>query len=252
MQPEITTRADAQEEADRQNQYCQAVIGVKEGLTEAFISAVGTDVTDVVLRDADGSSNKGIDEYKISDLTDAIISGANRPKAPDVLKQLIEAINMPFDFRKKVSTNVELLKANAAKVQSYGIKIDPAIQVLTIFANMDKAVQHEWGREFRPALQTLRTKYPYNYKHTDASMATILNELATADSVRDLKEAPEPETGAAMAVEEQLQLLQQMMQEGDNDYEESAFAAQSDSDTSTETKKKKKSRKTEYRGRSIS
>ena len=248
--PDITTRSDAQEEADRKNGYSQAVIGVKEGVTEAIIEAVGTDVTDQVLRDADGSSMKSIDDYNIADLFEAIISGANRPKAPEVLTQFIEVVNFSFDFRKKVGVNVEMLKAKAAKVQSYGIKIDTALIVLTIFANVERAVTYEWAREFRPAMQVIRSKYNYDYTHDDTSLADILQQLAAADSVRNLKEAPEPEKGAAYAVQEQMTLLQQMMQDSmDFEEDEAAMAVQSDSDSSIEPRRRKKSTK-QSRGKS--
>jgi hypothetical protein len=239
--PSITTRSDAQEEADRLNNYSQAVIGVKEGTVEAFIAAVGHDVLDTVLIDADGTSPKGIDDYLLSDLTKLIISGANRPKANDVLKQLVTALTMPFDHRKKVATNVEILKSKAARVQAYGITIDTPMIVLIIFANIELAQQHEWGREFRPAMQSIRAAFPYSHKHDDASLATILQHLAAADSVRVLREAPEPDNEAANAVSNELSLLQQMMQEA-QDYEEQAFAAaESDSDTSAERNRRKKS-----------
>lgn len=132
--PDITARSDAQEEADRKNQYHQSVIGVKEGVTEALVATAGTDITDAVLRDVDGNGTKSIDaDYYIHELFEAIISGANRPKAPDVLQQFIDVANFTFDFRKKVGTNAELLKAKAAKVQSYGIKVDNALIVLTTY-----------------------------------------------------------------------------------------------------------------------
>ena len=232
--PDIVTRSDAQEEADRKNQYHQSVIGVKEGVTEALVAAAGTDITDQVLRDVDGNGNKSIDDYFIHEILDAIIAGANRPKAPDVLQQFIDVANFSFDFRKKVGTNAELLKAKAAKVQSYGIKVDNALLVLTIFANIEKAVTHEWGREFRPAMQVIRTKYNYDYEHDDASLSDILLQLAAADSIRNMKEAPEPEIGAAHSVNEQLTLLQQMIQQEHTDYEEEAMGVKSDSDSSIE------------------
>jgi hypothetical protein len=172
--PSITTRSDAQEEADRLNNYSQAVIGVKEGTVEAFIAAVGHDVLDTVLIDADGTSPKGIDDYLLSDLTKLIISEANRPKANDVLKQLVNALTMPFDHHKKVATNVKIFKSKAAQVQAYGITIDTPIIMLIIFANIEQAQQHEWGREFRPAMQSIRAAFPYSHKHDDASLATIL------------------------------------------------------------------------------
>lgn len=106
--PEINTRSDAQEEADRLNQYYQAaILGVKEGTTEAWLEIVEHDVLDPVLREADGSRTKGIDDYRLSDLAKATISGANQPKEPDTLVQLVTALTTPYDFRKKVATNFD-------------------------------------------------------------------------------------------------------------------------------------------------
>jgi hypothetical protein len=51
---EITTRSDAQDEADRLNQYYQAAIGVKEGATKAWLQIDGKYVLDPVLRDTGG------------------------------------------------------------------------------------------------------------------------------------------------------------------------------------------------------
>ena len=63
---------------------------------------------DPVLRDTDGIRTKGIDDYyNLSDLVTATISGANRPKAPDVLSQLTTVLNKAYDFRKKVAVNFE-------------------------------------------------------------------------------------------------------------------------------------------------
>ncbi len=42
------------------------------------------------------------------------IDKADRPFTNDVLEQLIKVINHPFDFRKKVSVNMELMLSNAA------------------------------------------------------------------------------------------------------------------------------------------
>jgi hypothetical protein len=106
---------------------------------------------------------------------------------------------MPFDHRKKVATNFEILKSKAARVQAYGITIDTPMIVLIIFANIEQAQQHKWGREFRPAMQSIGVAFPYSHKHDDASLATILQHLAAADSVRVLHEAPEPVNEAANA-----------------------------------------------------
>jgi hypothetical protein len=145
-------------------------------------------------------------------------------------------LNKPYDFRKKVAVNFESQQAAAAKVGSYGITIGIDMMVLTLMANMDMAEHQEWGREFRTAMQSIRKKYPYHHVHDDASLQDIFKELAAADSVRVLREAPKPES--ANAVGEQLTLLQQMMQQA-HEYEEEANAVHSDSELSADTKKSK-------------
>ena len=54
----ITTRVDAEIEADRQNIARQVTIGAKEGTAARISKHVGTDVTDKVLREADGNAKK--------------------------------------------------------------------------------------------------------------------------------------------------------------------------------------------------
>ena len=53
--PNFTTRTEAQEEADRLNIINQSVISAKEGVVEAVSKLVGSDITDAILRTADGS-----------------------------------------------------------------------------------------------------------------------------------------------------------------------------------------------------
>jgi hypothetical protein len=63
--PEFTLQADAQHEANRQNIINQALIGAKEGVMEALTTFVGTEITDAVLRRADGNY-KGLDKYTLA------------------------------------------------------------------------------------------------------------------------------------------------------------------------------------------
>ncbi len=42
------------------------------------------------------------------------IDGADWPSTNDVLEHLIEMINHPFNFRKKVSVNIKLMQSKAA------------------------------------------------------------------------------------------------------------------------------------------
>jgi hypothetical protein len=93
----------------------QSVIGAKEGVVEAVSKLVGSDITDAILRTADGSDFKSIDDYTLYEVMKVAIDGADRPTTNDVLEQLLEVINHPFDFRKKVSVNMELMQSNAAR-----------------------------------------------------------------------------------------------------------------------------------------
>ena len=57
----ITARVNTEDKADRQNIAQQAAIGVNEGTTAGISKHVGTNVTDSVLREADGNTKK-VDE----------------------------------------------------------------------------------------------------------------------------------------------------------------------------------------------
>ena len=202
--PVFVKRAEAQEEADRLNVINQSVIGAKEGVTEGVTLKVGSD-TDSILRTADGSDHKSVDDYTLFEVMTAAIEGADRPSATDVLDQVLEIIHHPLDFRKKVSVNMELMQSNAARMSTYGIGI-PQL-TLTLLANIETACKAEYGREFRSAMQTIQKSYPYNHVHDATSLAFILKELTGADRVRDYKEAPAPSAGAAHSVTESVTFL---------------------------------------------
>jgi hypothetical protein len=114
----ITSRADAQEEAERLNTNNQALIGAKEGVVEALTTFVGTDITDTILRRADGDF-KGLDKYTLHELLKAAVDGADRPPATDILDQLLAVFNYAFDMCKKISMNMETVW-RASKLLSSG------------------------------------------------------------------------------------------------------------------------------------
>jgi hypothetical protein len=107
-----------------------------------------------------------------------------------------------FNFHKKVSANMELLRSKAGRMQSYGIAIDDTQLALVLLANIDLAASKNWGHEFHLTIQSIPCKYAYNYTHTTASITDILKELASADGVRKLTDAPTP-CGHASAVMDQ-------------------------------------------------
>ena len=54
--PKITTNADVQYKADRQNTAWLAAIGVKEAISAAITSIVGAQITNLILHKTDGSN----------------------------------------------------------------------------------------------------------------------------------------------------------------------------------------------------
>jgi hypothetical protein len=170
-----------------------------QGAAEAITQKVGSDITDSVLKNTDGNDSKGSNDWTLFEVIEAAKQGAMRPCTGDILTQVITALNYQFDFRKKIATNMEQLKAKVARITSYGITFDDIATALMLMANTKLASKHDWGREFRPALQEIRRKYKYNHRHDAASIAFMLKELAAADAVCQLSDAPKPTTGGTGA-----------------------------------------------------
>ena len=126
----------------------QLVIGAKEGVVEAVSKLVGSDITNAILQMPDGSNHKSIDDFTLYEVMKVAIDGANGPNTNDVLEQLIEVINHPFDFCKKVSVNMELMQLNAAQMATYGIVIGIPQLTLTLLANIETATKSDYGCEF--------------------------------------------------------------------------------------------------------
>jgi hypothetical protein len=244
--PTFTTRTEAQEEADQLNVINQSVIGAKEGVVEAVSKLVGSDITNAILRTADGSDFKSIDDYTLYEVMKVAIDGADRPTTNDVLEQLLEVINHPFDFRKKVSVNMELMQSNAAQMATYGIVIRIPQLTLTLLANIETATKSNYGREFRSAMHAISKKYAYNHVHNAMLLQTILTELLGAHGVRALRDAPAPNAGTAHSVANSVSFLNSMMLNSDtnSEYTKSAYGASSDSGFSEE---KHKSREREHK-----
>jgi hypothetical protein len=100
--PSITSQTEAQEEANQQNVINQLVIGAKEGMVKAITKLVGSNVTDAILRMANGSDHKSIDNFTLFEVMNLAINRADQPSSNDVLEQLLKIINHNFDFHKKV------------------------------------------------------------------------------------------------------------------------------------------------------
>jgi hypothetical protein len=150
--PTIIAQAEAQEEANQLNVINQAVIGAKEGVTDAITKLVDSNITNTIIRTPNGIGHKGVDDFRLFDVMQATIDGADRPSTNNVLEQLLEVINHTFDFCKKISVNIDLLQSNVARVATYGMVIGLPQLVLTLLANIKTTAKADYGHEFCSAM----------------------------------------------------------------------------------------------------
>ena len=95
-------------------------------------------------------------------------------------------------------------------MSAYGIEVGTPSIALMILANNETATKLEYGQEFQSAMQSICTKYAYSYKHDNKLLNVIMTELAKADSVRTLKDAPAPGTTTANSVADTIEKLKTM------------------------------------------
>ncbi len=207
-------------------------------MVKAITKLVGSDVTNAILRTADGSDHKSIDNFTLFEVMKSAINGANQPSTNNVLEQLLEVINHSFDFCKKISVNSELMQSNAAQMATYGIVSGIPQLTLTLLANIETATKSNYGCEFFSAMHAIRKKYMYNHVHDVTLHQFILKELAGADGVRVLKDAPALGTRTAHSVTKSVSYLQVMMGEDTNSaYTKLAYGVSSNSDSSEDKRK---------------
>ena len=228
VQAEIVTNSDAQEEADRQNTYRLAAIGVKEGVAAGITKIVGKDITNPILRTSDGISFKSVDQYQLHQLITAITEGAERPEATTIRQQFVNIAGTVFDWRDTVAINVEKFATNTAKTQAYGLRVHDDLKAVVILANMEWAARQSWGTEISVAHRTIKAKYRYDHTHNTASIKEILKVLTGADEARDRRKAPALGEKAEM-VSQGLESLRQLVQRqpslsSDSSDTESAYA----------------------------
>ena len=61
-------------------------MGANEGVVEAVLKLVGSDITDAILRTADGSNHKSIEDFTLYDVMKVAINGADQLSTNDVLE----------------------------------------------------------------------------------------------------------------------------------------------------------------------
>ena len=101
---------------------------------------------------------------------------------------------------------------------TYGIVIGIPQLTLTLLANIETATKSNYGREFCSAMHATRKKYTYDHVHDATSLQTILSELAGADGVRVLKDAPAPNAGTSHSVANSVSFLNSIVKWYSVDY----------------------------------
>jgi hypothetical protein len=87
-------------------------------------------------------------------------------------------------------------------------------------------------------MHAIHKKYTYNHVHNATSLQTILTELAGANGVRTLKDAPAPNAVTAHSVANSESFLNTIMNGNtDSEYTKSAYGASSNSGSSEEWRK---------------
>ena len=137
--PHIQTNEDAQEEANRQNVFRLACVGAKEQMAKEITAKVGANITNPVLRHADGVQFKKVDEYKLHQLVTAVMEGAEQPDPIAIRKQIANTMAFEFDWRETGATSQERLAADIAKAAAFGVAITHDIKATIILAKIATA-----------------------------------------------------------------------------------------------------------------
>ena len=93
----ITTNADTQDEAGRQNTAWLAAIGVKEAIAAAITFIIGAQITNPILRTIDGSDFQTVDEYELHQLISAIKGGSEQPSSTAIRQMMVDLMAKTFD-----------------------------------------------------------------------------------------------------------------------------------------------------------
>ena len=112
---EITTNADAQDEADRQNTAWLAEIGLKEAIAATMTSIVGGQITNPILRTTDGFGFQTVEEYELHQLLSAVKGVAKRPSATAIRQNMVKVMVTTFDWGESTEKNLKQLSTAIAK-----------------------------------------------------------------------------------------------------------------------------------------
>ena len=192
VKPEIANNSDAQDEADWQNVFRLAAIGVKEGIAEEITKIVRRDIKNPILRTMDNIDFNSVDQFQIHQLFPAITEGAERPESSNIRRQFVDTAGTIFDWRETVVTNVERMAEMAGKYLGCDVRIHRNVHAVVILENTEWAAQQTRGAETSVAHRKTVSKYGYNHVHDTESIRKILRILATVDAAQDQRKEKAP------------------------------------------------------------
>jgi hypothetical protein len=190
--PKIDTRAVAKVEADDRNYAIQATIDTKEGSATSLLKSIGNNIVDQVTKHFDGCP-KTINEWRLADIFKAFTAAAKRPTAGEMIKLKTATLRTVFDFRNSLKNCVERFCTQIGRVTAYKMSFDQNDFVLVVLNNIHRATQHDWGRDFSEVFRSLNQQHAIDYKHDDASLQDVLDQLQKVDNIRNYSLAPAPE-----------------------------------------------------------
>ena len=209
-EPLVTSFSDASHLANIETAAFQAIIGAKLGGIQALKDLVGAAVTDAIVNNQLTGRPKPVDDVHLDVLLAAIKSGATRPAAQSLLDEIVAALTMAWDMTQKAVVNMNKWDLNAALLKAKGINLDHTQKFVNIMANAETAAAKPYGTELVVAVRNIRSKYPLNHEHDEASIKEVAAELAKADALRNLADA-EDLAGHAKSVSDTLTQLTDLM-----------------------------------------
>ena len=91
-------------------------------MAAAITSIVGAQITNPILRTADGSYFRTVDEYDLHQLISAVKGGAKRPSATAIRKMMVDVMATSFDWCESTTTNLEQLLTAITKSTTYVVR----------------------------------------------------------------------------------------------------------------------------------
>ena len=143
--------------------------------------------------------------------------------------KIIEVLHYTFDFRKKISANMEHVQNLANKMIAYGIEVGTLAITPMLLANIKTATRHKYGPEFQLAVQII-FQVRIQLQAWQKSLKDIMTEVTKADLVRTLKDAWAPNTATANSVADTIEQLTTLINNKNNTVSDhnTAFGATTD------------------------